>query len=57
MLHPAEHFFLGFGPALDIDLSGSEKATIIAGRLTLGGWIRENDANGPFLSLGAPQVN
>jgi len=39
MLHPATHFFLGFGPALDVDLSGDNKATIIAGRLTIGGWI------------------
>jgi hypothetical protein len=39
MLHPATHFFLGFGPALDTDLSGDNKATTIAGRLTIGGWI------------------
>jgi hypothetical protein len=39
MLHPAEHFFIGFGPAFDVDLTGDNKATIIAGRLTLGGWI------------------
>jgi hypothetical protein len=39
MIHPAEHFFLGFGPALDTDLSGDNKATTIAGRLTIGGWI------------------
>lgn len=39
MFHPAEHFFLGFGPALDTDLSGDNKTTIIAGRLTIGGWL------------------
>jgi len=39
MLHPAEHFFLGFGPALDADLTGDVKSTTIAGRLTIGGWI------------------
>jgi hypothetical protein len=39
MFHPVEHFFLGFGPALDVDLTGDVKATTIAGRLTIGGWI------------------
>src|SRR5262249_55567927 len=39
MLHPAPHFFLGFGPALDTDLTGSVNTTVIAGRLTIGGWI------------------
>lgn len=39
MLHPATHFFLGFGPALDADVSGSVKTTTVAGRLTIGGWI------------------
>jgi hypothetical protein len=39
MLHPAAHFFLGFGPALDADLTGDVKSTTIAGRLTIGGWI------------------
>lgn len=39
MVHPAEHFFLGFGPALDVDLTGDNKATVIAGRLTIGGWL------------------
>lgn len=39
MFHPVEHFFLGFGPALDTDLSGDAKVTTIAGRLTLGGWM------------------
>ena len=38
MFHPVQHFFLGFGPALDTDLSGDQKVTTIAGRLTLGGW-------------------
>lgn len=39
MFHPAEHFFLGLGPALDLDMTGDNKATTIAVRLTLGGWI------------------
>jgi hypothetical protein len=39
MFHPAEHFFIGFGPAFDVDLTGDNKATTIAGRLTIGGWI------------------
>jgi hypothetical protein len=38
MFHPVEHFFLGFGPALDADLSGDNKSTTIGGRLTIGGW-------------------
>lgn len=39
MLHPAPHFFVGFGPALDVDLTGDVKTTAIAGRLTIGGWL------------------
>ena len=39
MFHPIQHFFLGFGPALDTDLSGPAKVTTIAGRLTIGGWL------------------
>jgi hypothetical protein len=39
MFHPVQHFFLGLGPALDQDLSGDNKATTIAVRLTLGGWL------------------
>jgi hypothetical protein len=39
MFHPVEHFFIGFGPAFDLDLSGDNKATTIAARLTLGGWL------------------
>lgn len=39
MFHPVQHFFIGVGPALDLDLSGDNKATTIAARLTLGGWI------------------
>jgi len=38
MFHPVAHFFVGFGPALDQDLSGDNKTTVIAGRLTIGGW-------------------
>ena len=39
MFHPVQHFFMGFGPALDVDLSGDSKATTIAARLTIGGWL------------------
>lgn len=39
MFHPVPHFFLGFGPALDQSLTGDPKSTIIAGRLTIGGWL------------------
>lgn len=39
MFHPVEHFFLGLGPAFDLDLTGDNKATTIAVRLTLGGWL------------------
>jgi hypothetical protein len=39
MFHPVPHFFLGFGPALDQSLTGDTKTTVIAGRLTIGGWI------------------
>lgn len=38
MFHPLQHFFVGFGPALDADLSGDNKTTTIAGRVTIGGW-------------------
>lgn len=40
MFHPAEHFFVGFGPFLDADLSGKNKTTTFGGRLTLGGWVQ-----------------
>jgi hypothetical protein len=39
MFHPVPHFFIGFGPALDTDLSGDARTTTIAGRLTIGGWL------------------
>jgi hypothetical protein len=39
MFHPVDHFFLGLGPALDQDLTGDNKATTIAVRLTIGGWV------------------
>lgn len=38
MFHPVEHFFLGFGPVVDADLSGDNKSTTFGGRLTIGGW-------------------
>jgi len=39
MLHPAPHFFAGFGPFLDTDLNGDNRTTTWGFRLTLGGWI------------------
>jgi hypothetical protein len=39
MFHPAEHFFAGFGPFLDVDLSGDNKVTVVGGKLTIGGWV------------------
>jgi hypothetical protein len=39
LFHPVQHFFLGLGPALDQDLTGEAKATVVAVRLTIGGWI------------------
>jgi hypothetical protein len=39
MLHPAKHFFAGFGPFLDTDLSGDNKVTVYGGKLTIGGWL------------------
>jgi hypothetical protein len=38
MFHPVPHFFVGFGPFLDTDLSGDNKTTTFGGRLALGGW-------------------
>jgi hypothetical protein len=39
MIHPAEHFFAGFGPFLDASLSGDNKFTRYGLKLTLGGWL------------------
>lgn len=39
MFHPVAHFFVGFGPFLDADLSGKNKTTTYGGRLTIGGWM------------------
>lgn len=36
--HPVPHFFVGFGPFLDADLSGDNRVTYFGARLTLGGW-------------------
>lgn len=35
----SHNYFVGFGPALDTDLSGDTKATTISARLTVGGWL------------------
>jgi hypothetical protein len=39
VLFHTNHYFAGVGPALDTDLSGDAKATTVAVRVTLGGWI------------------
>lgn len=39
MFHPVPHFFGGFGPFLDTDLSGDARATQLGGKLTIGGWL------------------
>jgi hypothetical protein len=39
MFHPVKHFFVGFGPFLDADLTGDARTTVWGGKLTLGGWI------------------
>lgn len=38
MFH-TNHYFVGFGPALDTDLSGDAKATTFGLRLNVGGWL------------------
>ncbi|MDB4972043.1 MAG: hypothetical protein JWN48_384 [Myxococcaceae bacterium] len=42
MIHPAPHFFAGFGPFVDTDLSGDNRATVWGFRLTLGGWVNKS---------------
>ena len=39
MMHPATHFFVGFGPFLDVDLSGDNRVTSYGLKLTIGGWL------------------
>jgi hypothetical protein len=39
VFHPATHFFAGFGPFLDTDLSGDDKLTSFGLKLSLGGWL------------------
>jgi hypothetical protein len=39
VFHPVRHFFAGFGPFLDTDLSGDKRATVFGGKLTIGGWM------------------
>jgi hypothetical protein len=38
MFH-SHHYFVGFGPSLDTDLTGDTKVTTIAARLVVGGWL------------------
>ncbi|RYZ04254.1 MAG: hypothetical protein EOO73_24515 [Myxococcales bacterium] len=39
VMYHTNHYFVGFGPALDRDLSGDLKATTFALRLNVGGWL------------------
>lgn len=39
LLHPAEHFIVGFGPFVDADLSGDTRSTSWGLKLTMGGWL------------------
>jgi hypothetical protein len=39
MMHPVEHFFIGFGPFVDADLNGRSRGILWGGRMTLGGWL------------------
>ncbi|MDB4974158.1 MAG: hypothetical protein JWN48_2499 [Myxococcaceae bacterium] len=43
MVHPARHFFAGFGPFMDSDLSGYHRATVLGAKLTLGGWVDDHE--------------
>jgi hypothetical protein len=39
LLHPVPHFFVGLGPHLETDLTGTWKATTYGLDLTVGGWL------------------
>ena len=39
MFHPAPHFFTGFGPFTDTDLSGHNRSNVWGLKLTMGGWV------------------
>jgi Outer membrane protein beta-barrel domain len=39
LFHPVEHFFMGFGPNFDVDLTGDQKQTVLGARLVIGGWL------------------
>jgi len=43
VVHPAPHFFAGFGPFVDTDLSGDNRATVWGLKLTLGGWVNSHE--------------
>ena len=38
LIHPAEHFFFGFGPAFATDLAGANKITHLYGSFLVGGY-------------------
>ena len=39
LFHPVPHFFVGLGPHLETDLTGSSKSTTYGLGLTVGGWL------------------
>ena len=39
LFHPAPHFFAGFGPFTDTDLSGHNRSNVWGFKLTMGGWV------------------
>ncbi|HEY6880478.1 MAG TPA: hypothetical protein VI299_20785 [Polyangiales bacterium] len=39
VFHPVSHFFAGFGPFVDTDLNGDNRATVWGAKLTIGGWL------------------
>jgi hypothetical protein len=38
LFHPVEHFFAGFGPNFDVDLTGDAKQTVLGAQLIIGGY-------------------
>jgi len=38
LVHPAEHFFFGFGPAVSTDVTGDNKVTAVFGTFLVGGY-------------------
>jgi hypothetical protein len=38
LVHPAQHFFFGFGPAISIGFAGDHRVTFISGTFLVGGY-------------------